>query len=99
MTLTVEQLTEKIRALHRPFGIYDECDHEHTDEDLAAGRCLEVDEVGLTCDDGLLYQICEECCTVDLGWTRQQREGCAESHDHSKTGPICKTIQLLEEIQ
>lgn len=84
-----------IRELHKPFGIYDECEHEHTEEQVAAGECLEIMEVGLTCEDGLMYWICVSCCTDG----DYQTEGCVGEHDHSKTGPICPTIAALDAAQ
>lgn len=85
-------LEQRIRALHFPFGIYDECDHEHTEAHLEAGDCLEIMEVGLTCEDGLMYRICESCCTDGGGQTEQ----CISSHEHGKDEPICATMALLE---
>lgn len=83
---------ERIRDLHTPFGIYDECDHGHSEEDLERGDCMEIMEVGLTCDEGLMYRICISCCTDDGG----QTEGCVDGHDHGKDEPICPTIAALD---
>lgn len=84
-----------IRELHKPFGIYDECECDHSEDDIENGRAFEVMEVGLTCEDGLMYLICVSCCTAD-GY---QIEGCVGEHDHSKTGPICPTIAALDAAQ
>jgi hypothetical protein len=39
-------------ALHSEWTAYDECGHDHTSEDLEAGRCIEIPEVGLTDECG-----------------------------------------------
>jgi len=93
----VERL-EALRGLHKPFGIYTECGHDHTEEELEAGLCIEVDLVGLTCDEGLLYQVCEHCCTDDATFERYQTESCAEGHEHGAGEPICKTMAVLEGV-
>lgn len=55
----------KVREIHRPFGIYTECGHDHdNDEDVltvGAPVIREVQDVGLVCDNGKLYDICTEC--------------------------------------
>ena len=71
-----------VKALHRPFGIYDECGHEH--EEGQAG-VLDIPEVGLTCEAGLLYTVCRECHTYD-GWRKRTRA----------INP-CATVRILEE--
>lgn len=79
---------ERVRALHRVFGVYDECECDDPELD---GLHAEVEEVGLTCNR--LYSICEECCT-DAGY---QREECANYHDHSADEVYhCPTIRALE---
>lgn len=79
---------------HRPRGIYQECDHEHTDEDLAAGLCLDIDEVGYVCQVGLMYSVCSECCS-DGDYAQGER--CADGHEHHLDGPICMTVGLIEQ--
>jgi hypothetical protein len=87
------ELKTRLRALHKPFGIYDECGHDHTGAEHSRGECIQVDEVGLTCEAGLLYEICLECCYREyIG----QSEECAAEHDHDKDRPICKTAAILE---
>lgn len=86
----------RVRAIHKPFGIYEECNHDHTDEDVADGQAVNVNEVGLTCDDGLMYRICMECC---VDGEEYQSERCMDSHEHSKVGPICATIAALDGVQ
>lgn len=79
---------ERVRALHRPVGIYDECDCP----DLAkAEGHLDVYEVGITCNK--LYEVCAECCCDD-GY---QTEDCAIYHEH-KLGEThhCPTIRTLD---
>jgi hypothetical protein len=93
--VTTAELITELRELHRPFGIYDECGHDHTEEQLEAGDCLEIDEVGLTCEDGLMYQVCEHCCIKE--WFGQT-EDCASDHKHGKGEPICATAAILERV-
>lgn len=77
---------ERVRKLHRPFGVYSECDCE----DTSSGH-VEVEDVGTTCN--LLYAVCSECCTDD-GY---QREDCANYHDHHLGERYhCPTIRALD---
>jgi hypothetical protein len=88
-----ESLREKLIEIHTPYGIYDICDHEHTDDEAGFGLVFEVDEVGITCKEGLMYWVCTICCNDDGGW---QTENCASSHTHDKNlENICPTIQLV----
>jgi hypothetical protein len=91
----IERL-EALRALHQPFGIYTECGHDHVEEDFEAGRCIEVDLVGLTCEEGLMYRICKHCCTDDAHFEQYQTEHCATAHDHGAGVPICQTMAVLD---
>ena len=43
-----EEVVARVEALHSPFRIYDECDHRHPDEDVAAGRAVDIPEIGYT---------------------------------------------------
>ena len=61
---------EDVRKLHVPFGIYDECGHKHHESELGV---VEIDEIGLTCDDGKLQTVCRECDTDD-GDVREDTE-------------------------
>ena len=84
----LEVVVERVRALHRSVGIYDECD---CDDDAKAEGHLDIYEVGLTCNK--LYDICDECCRND-GY---QTEDCANHHEH-KPGERyhCPTIRALD---
>lgn len=75
-----DELADRVNdalVLHRPAPIYETCPHDHTTEDLEAGRCIEVDPVGYTCDDGYMYAICRGCCTDGDG---EQTGVCADEH-------------------
>ena len=48
--------------LHQPFGIYDECGHQH---DEGEPGVIEVDAVGLTCEEGRIQTVCRGCDTED----------------------------------
>ncbi len=58
--------------LHTPFKIYDACTHDHK----SAGEpgVVEIDWIGLTCEDGVLQIVCYECDTYD-GETDEYTEG------------------------
>jgi hypothetical protein len=82
------ELERRIRAIHRPFNIYDECDHHHNAGDPSV---VDAEHIGLTCKK--LYSICRNCCCNADGQTID----CAESHNHDTTLPICETIAALSE--
>jgi hypothetical protein len=89
-----ERLREKIAELHAPFNIYDECDHEHTDEDVREGKALDIHEVGYTC--ALSYVSCRECCTDYDGLHYWPTEECADHHEHTlNPDDRCATVALL----
>ena len=82
---------ERVRALHRPVGIYDEC--ECSDEAKAEGH-EDVEDVGLTCNR--MYTVCAECCRDDV----YQTEDCASYHDHKPDeAHHCPTIRALDESE
>lgn len=91
---TLRAKLDAVRELHHPFGIYDECGHNH--EYLDGGNLregvIEVKEVGLTCEEGLEYWVCRHCCT-DRGW---QTEHCTIYHYHGKNEPACQTLRILD---
>lgn len=77
--------------LHKPMRIYGECGHTHQPGDPGT---LEVDDVGLVCEDGYEYTICLECCADGSA----QTEDCATNHPHLDEGPCypCPTRRALE---
>jgi len=77
-----------VRALHQPFGIWDEC--ACTDEQKDNDDHTEIEDVGRTCVK--MYDICVACCTEN----DYQREGCVDGHDHGPDKPICPTIGALD---
>lgn len=85
-----EAATARVRELHRAFRIYDDCGHEHTLEDVEAGRAKNVTEVGYVCEVGYQFDICSECCTDG----EYQTEGCATDHD--RPCYPCPTIAVLD---
>ena len=79
---------ERVRALHRAVGIFDECDCDAPDP----ATHLDVDYVGLTCN--LMYRVCAECCRDDV----YQTEDCASYHAHRLDEDYhCPTIRALDE--
>jgi len=81
----------RVRAVHRPFAIYDHCGHDHNPEDAGV---IDVDSVGLVCGYGKVYDICASCCSDD---GESQSEHCLV-HDHGLGHPICATIAALDEV-
>jgi hypothetical protein len=71
--------------LHRPFGIYEDCGHRHSEGDEGV-TC--IDDIGLTCA-AKLYDICAECCRDG----DYQSEACAD-HQHALCWP-CPTVVAL----
>lgn len=65
MTDALKAKIAQMRAKHSSYGIYDECGHRHTEEQFALGECVEVDDVGLVCGEGLRYHLCRECHTEE----------------------------------
>lgn len=82
-----------VLGLHRAFRIFEECGHGHqfTENGRLPDGVLNVENVGLTCEDGYLYSICWCCCTEESGY---QSEDCGTDHPHE--GPEacwpCPTI-------
>lgn len=69
--VTAEEI-QRIRRAHSPFGIYDECGHDHNEGDPSV---IDVEDIGLSCKDGLRYQVCFECDTDDgevCEWTPEE---------------------------
>lgn len=54
----LEARLEAVLTLHSPFGIYDECGHDHTEDEPGV---VEVDGIGLVCAEGKLYEVCRTC--------------------------------------
>lgn len=89
----VSRLLTAVRAvldLHQPFGIYDDCGHEHTTQEVIEGDAIDT---GLfyACPNSLMYRICTECCTVGM----EQTENCASEHDHGPGKPFCRTHDAI----
>lgn len=91
-----KDVLESVAALHKPYKIYDECEHDHYEEygdgpgpeGEDPNGVVDVDGIGLTCNH--TYSICAACCTDD-----GQTEYCAGGHDHGKDKPICPTMALF----
>lgn len=91
-----ENAEEALRAvvgLHAEFRIFDECGHEHGEEDVKAGSAFNVSEVGYICEGGYRYSICRECCRDG----DYQTEDCATYHRHTAEGPQCPTVKAIAE--
>ena len=62
-----------VMAIHKPFGVYDECGHDHQSGEDGT---FEVPDVGTVCAAGPLYRVCTACHTVDGVLTEDADEGC-----------------------
>lgn len=83
------RMVQALLALHAEYGVYDQCEHIHTDKDPEA---LYIDGVGWTCDVGLLMVICRHCCTKpEFG----QTEDCATDHKHLPGHALCPTMAVV----
>lgn len=71
-----------VLAQHRAIRIYDDCGHLH--EDGEPGTHM-LDEVGVICEAGFRYTVCEACCTNDYG----QHQVCVEEHDPTRDPARC----------
>ena len=82
---------EAVLALHRPCGIYDECDCPNLVEGVDGH--VSVEDVGITC--ALMYRVCYECCTDD-GY---QREECSDHHEHwAGEKYLCPTMEAIGRV-
>ena len=91
------QIVAEVLALHAPFKIYDECEHDHTDKEVREGRAVYIEDLGYTCESALMYVICRECCTNGDEDDRYQTEECNDYHEHAADGskPRCPTAALV----
>ena len=85
-----EAALDAVIALHRPYGIYDECDCPNPVEGVDGH--VKVEDVGITC--ALMYRVCHECC-IDDGY---QREECFDCHGHWAGEKYqCPTVEAIKE--
>lgn len=94
MTDERDRVVEAVRhalELHKPLKIYGECGHEHEYGDPGT---VDVENVGLTCQDGFETTICLECCALGMA----QTEECASNHPYASGQPCwpCPTWLALE---
>ena len=80
----------RVAAIHRPYGIYEECGHDHEPDEPGV---TEVDDIGLVCAEGKMYDICGSCCAHDFEGGQDLE--CAENHVHAKGEAICDTFAAL----
>lgn len=78
-------LSDTIRTVldvHRPLRIYDDCGHqphEYAEDGSVPAGMVEIEGVGLVCEEGYQFSICSECCT---GMDGYQSQHCESEHDH-----------------
>lgn len=75
----------EVRIVHRAYGVYDECGHDHQEE---GNGVVDVNDIGLCCKDGLLWTVCFKCACDDNGDTLED----AEKHPWP-----CHILRLAEE--
>jgi len=79
-----------IGELHAPLRIYDECGHDHPEDDPARVDCHDF----ASCEEAFLYVTCRHCCAGQI-WGDQTEE-CASEHDHGPDRPRCPTAAILD---
>ena len=84
------RIVQGLRALHRPFDVYEACGHNHA---LNDPRAFEIEGLGMVCDDGIVDTVCTHCCT-DLGFGQTER--CATEHKHLPGYALCPTMAIVE---
>ena len=95
---SLEAVIAKVKELHRPYDIYEPCDHGHDSDDTGVYEegVVDVEGVGLTC--AKIYDICAHCCTADY-LDGGQTEECADGHKHGPGVPICKTAAIIADAE
>lgn len=85
----LEQGNARALELHSEYRIYEECGHDHAEDDDVVE--MVVDDLGPVCQDGYLSSICRTCCA---GGGEGQTSGCVDAHD----GPCwpCATRRALD---
>ena len=82
----------KLRELHAPVPIYQECGHEH--EEGEPGGVF-VSTIGLTCN--YRYDVCNACCiSPSAQYDDEPFLEICEEHRHRPDTPICKTREILD---
>ena len=74
-------------AEHREWRIYDECGHDHREGE---SDTRDVRDVGICCEDGYLYSLCEKCHTFD--------GECCEHSPEEQAWP-CDAAKALERVE
>lgn len=88
----IDKAIGRVRALHSPWLVLDECEHDHPWSDVEAGTAHADEEIGITCN--VAFVACRECCTSN----GQHTEECADGHDwhYGPDGYHCRTIHTME---
>lgn len=91
LAAALEAQNAAVLALHREYKIYEECSHRHTAKDVETGMAVDIENVGITCEEGHAYSICWGCCA---GEGEGQTEQCVSVHDLTHCWP-CPTARAL----
>lgn len=91
----VDAVLAKFEALHKPWMVCDDCNHEHTDKEVREGLAFDTG-YSYTCTDAALYIACSECCVAD----DEQTQECADWHIHTlNSDDRCATARLIKEAR
>jgi hypothetical protein len=82
------RLVQGLKALHAPFEIYTACEHLHDEDDEDA---FYIEDVGWSCEAGLVAVVCQHCCVDD----HAQADVCVERHKHEAGRALCPTTALM----
>ena len=52
-----------VLEIHTPWGIYDDCGHDHQSTD--GPGVLDIEDVGLTCEEGRVQTVCRHCALTE----------------------------------
>jgi hypothetical protein len=83
-------VVDAVLKLHRQHRLYDECGHEHSEDEVRAGLAADAGEF-LACEDGFERKVCRHCCAND---GNGQIEDCAVTHLADECWP-CSTVQAI----
>lgn len=84
---------DEVLKLHSAYRLYDECSHEHTEDEVRAGLATDAGEF-FACEEGFERIVCRHCCAIDGSG---QTEDCAVTHLADECWP-CPTIQAITRI-
>jgi hypothetical protein len=91
--LSRARIVQRLKALHEPYYLYEPCDHHHALNDPLA---VEIEGIGMVCDEGITAAVCRHCCTDFVVGTYVVREVCVDEHKHLDGYALCPTMSIVE---